>query len=128
MAEKDPEKKAGISESKNVVQDSDIQAGGNVHIGDKHYHYHQKPPEEVNADLDEIRRLISRNRMEKAFEGLWKIARAKGRHDEVEMLSSQWEDLQRQSRLGIVSYDQSTTRRNQIVHSLLQVVKELEKE
>ncbi|MCO6475806.1 MAG: hypothetical protein J5I94_04255 [Phaeodactylibacter sp.] len=128
MEEKKGNKKTEISDSKNVIQDANIQAGGNVHIGDTHYHYYQKPPEEVNADLDEIRRLISRNRMEKAMEGLWAIAKAKDRHDEVEMLTNQWEELQKQSRLGLVSYDQSATRRNQIIHGLLQIVKGLEKE
>lgn len=128
MEDKKDKNKTEISDSKNVVQGSNIQAGGNVHIGDAHYHYHQKPPEEVHADLEEIRSLISRNRMEEAIKGLWAIAKAKGRHTEVEMLSNQWEDLQKQSRLGIVSYDQSTVRRNQIVHGLLEIAGGLEKE
>ncbi|MCO6488363.1 MAG: hypothetical protein J5I98_08100 [Phaeodactylibacter sp.] len=82
------------------------------------------------AELDEIRNLIGRNRVEKAIAALLAVARARGTdsYEEIPLLANQWEDLQRESRLGIVSYDQATTRRNQIVHRLLLAVKALEKQ
>ena len=129
MEEKKGNKKVDISHSQNVIQDSNINAGGNVHIGNV-YNYYGKPPTEVNSDLEEIRTLISKNRVEKAIEGLSEIARAKGPDalGEVQLLANRWEELQRQSRMGLVSYDQATTHRNQVVHSLLQAIQSLEKE
>lgn len=125
MDDKKGKKKASVSDSKNVIQDSNFRVDGNFHVGD--IYYNTPPP--ADTDLDEIRNLIGKNRVEKAITALQAVARAQGAdsYEEIQLLANQWENLQRESRLGIVSYDQATTRRNQIVHQLLLAVKALEK-
>ncbi|MCB0547542.1 MAG: hypothetical protein KDD19_08125 [Phaeodactylibacter sp.] len=129
MEEKKGKKKTDISESKNVIQDANIQAGGNVHIGDV-YNYNSPPPAEGQPELEQIRALISKNKVEQAIESLMATAKAKDEdsYGEVQLLANSWKELQRQNRIGIVTYDQATTRRNQIIHNLLQIIRSLEKE
>ncbi len=134
MEEKDKkqtEKKVDILDSKNVVQGSSIQ-GNNVHIGDVHYYSTPpgKEPAAGNGDLEEIRKLISRGRVEKAIEALMAIAEEKGEEaaDEIRMLSNQWQQLNKQERMGILSYNEATVSRNRITHSLLRAVSDWGKE
>jgi len=121
---KNPEKQVDISDSKNVVQGSSIR-GNNVHIGDIHYHAPlSKGGAAGHEGLEEIRKLIIRGRVEKAIEALVAIAVEKGEEaaDEVGLLSSQWQDLSKRERMGILSYNEASVNRNRITHSLLQVI------
>lgn len=134
MEEKGPkkdEKKVDISGSKNVVQDSSIQ-GNNVHIGD--IYYQSPPPGKGPAagkeQLEDIRRLISRGRVEQAIAALLAIAGGQGKDaaDEARLLSSQWQDVSKSERLGVISYSEATVRKNRITQSLLQALNSLEEE
>ncbi|MCB0556960.1 MAG: hypothetical protein KDD02_25660 [Phaeodactylibacter sp.] len=134
MVEKEPEKakpQANISDSKNVVQGSSIQ-GQNVHIGD--IHYHSTPPKKTGPaspeQLEDIRRLISRGKVEPAIKALLDLAEGQDEDwaDSLHMLSNQWQDLNKRERLGAIAYSDATVRRNQIIQSLLQAARSLQEE
>ncbi|MCB2054784.1 MAG: hypothetical protein KDE35_11145 [Geminicoccaceae bacterium] len=131
MEKKKPEKATRISDSKNVVTGSNIQ-GQNIHIGDVHYH---NAPSEKKApageqELEGVRKLISRGRLEQAIASLLAIAEERDAEwaDSLHLISGQFKGLQKQERLGTLSYNDSTVRRNQIMQSVLQVLREMQEQ
>lgn len=129
--EKQPEKQSEnkIEHSKNVIQDSHIQ-GQNIHIGDIHYHGapENKPTATEPAMFEKIRQLIIQNRMDSAFKELNVVAKGldKDLADGIYMLHNQWKDLKNKETMGIISFSEATIRRNQLINSLLQTIRDLE--
>jgi len=125
-------KKTDISNSKNVVNSSDIQ-GNNVHIGDVYHNYggsnKQPAPEDDQPQLEEIRRLIGNARTEKAIEKLKAITKERedGAYDEATALSNQWKSLNREKRMGLLSDGEANLKNNKITNALLQILRDLEK-
>ncbi|HMQ48859.1 MAG TPA: hypothetical protein PKA00_03275 [Saprospiraceae bacterium] len=118
-----------IENSKNVIQDSNIQ-GQNIHIGDVHYHGAQESKLSTDSleTFEKIRQLIIHNRMDAAFKALNDIAKTldKDLADGIYMLHNQWKDLKNKENMGFISYGEATIRRNQLVNSLLQTIRDLE--
>ncbi len=130
---KEPSKE--ISNSKNVISDSNIEAGGNVHIGDT-FNINlnsQKQAEQKEgltpASADQIRKLIASNRLDKAIDQLMVSAKNvdEDLHDQVIHQSQRWKQLKREDRLGLLTGEQAGLRNNRIVAGLLGILTELEK-
>ena len=132
--EKKENKKTKITDSKNIVSDGKIEAGGNVHIGDIVNVY--KAEGAVEADktslptqtAEEIRKKIARSRIKQALEQL--LVETKKRDEDLyqQMLqqSERWNNLQKDERLGLTTYEQAGVIRARIVSGLLGIVQELE--
>ncbi len=123
------EPKTDISNSKNVVNRSDIQ-GKNVHIGDVYHNYggsDKQPASPGQPQLETIRELIGKARTEEAFRKLKEITngREDGTYDEVTALSNQWKTLKREERMGLLSSSEAGIRNNKITNALLQILRDL---
>jgi len=126
------EKKTDISNSKNVVNSSDIQ-GKNVHIGDVYHNYsdsNKQPAPDNQPQLEEIRQLIGKARTEEAIKKLKAITnkREDDVYDEVTALSSQWKTLKREERMGLLSNGEAGIKNNKITNALLQILRDLAEE
>lgn len=130
---KEPSKE--ISNSKNVISDSNIEAGGNVHIGDT-FNINLNPQKQAEqkegltpASADQIRKLIASNRLDKAIDQLMVSAKNvdEDLHDQVIHQSQRWKQLKREDRLGLLTGEQAGLRNNRIVAGLLGILTELEK-
>jgi hypothetical protein len=113
--------------------DDIIQAGGNIHFGD--IHYHQTPPDAKAATPDaaaplakELRKLIASARTAEAITLLVRHAEqsAPDLQNEVLAISARWENLKRRERMGILSYSEVNVERNQLNSALLGLIGELE--
>jgi len=134
MKEKKDQDKTNISDSRNVVQGSNIQAN-NIHIGDSvvnHYHSTSGKEPSGNADgqLDALRELIGRGKVKQAIERLLVFSKSKDAEiaDGVHLLSGEWNKLQKEERLGIISSSESTMRTNKITYRLLGFIRAMEQE
>ncbi len=81
------------------------------------------PTNPLSERLSDIRKLLSRNKLEKAFEQLFAIAPG---NEELVVLSASYEQAARDNRMGLFSSDDYNARRNRIVYALLGLVKEME--
>lgn len=128
--------KTTIENSKNVLGNSSINAGGNVHIGDI-IHIQQpvtenNPPNSAptfNADTaGTLRKLIGNNKIKQALEQL--LQHTNGKHEDIYaqavQYSQQWNKLQKQETLGILTSSEASTAGNKIVYGLLELISELE--
>lgn len=126
------ENKNNIQDSKNVVT-GNINANGNVHIGDIHIQQNTpgntpSNPQFNNTITGEIRKLISNNKIKPAIEQLLQLTNGKDEdlYTQVNQLSKQWKKLQQQENLGIITFSEANTISNQITYNLLTIINELE--
>lgn len=125
-----------IQDSKNTVNNSSINAGGNIHIGDiiniqQAVSESTTPKSSFNADqAGAIRKLIGNNKIKQALEQL--LQHTNGQEEDIYMqvvqLSQQWNKLQRQETMGILSSSEANVTSNKIVYGLLDVVNQLEQQ
>ncbi len=123
-----------IQDSKNTVSNSSINAGGNIHIGDiiniqQTVSESSKQKTPFNADqAGAIRKLIGNNKIKQALEQLLQHTNGQDEdlYTQVVQLSQQWNKLQRQETMGIISSSEANVTSNKIVYGLLDVVNQLE--
>ena len=124
-----------IKKSKNVVTDSTISAGGNVHIGDVTNIYNtnsSEKKEEISVDKEaiakEARKLIAANKIKLAIAFLEKETTSlKGEiPKQVSQQSAKWNKFKKEDRMGILSEEQKELQFSRIVNSLLEIVEELQ--
>ncbi len=124
-----------IKDSKNTISNSSIKAGGNVHIGDI-INIQQAQQSDSGTDLDKnevvenIQKLIMENRISEALKEMLNIT--KGMRgtlpDHTILLTQQWNSLQSDRRVQMISESDATVRANRIIYGLSELVKELGKE
>ena len=135
-----------IITQKNVVNNSSINAGGNVIIGDKNtqaggniyygdiiHNYGSTPASTPNQTspihispevVREWRTLVASARTGEVFKKLLPYIEQNAEHLQMEVhtLSARWEDLGRNERLGILSRGEANLERNQINMGLLDIL------
>lgn len=113
--------------------DDIVQAGGNIHYGDIHYHNTPTPqggsgnapaPAELARSL---RSLIASGRTAEAVTKMTDHAERNNSEflDEILQLSARWESLKRKERIGTLSHADATVERNQVNAALLGIIAEL---
>lgn len=80
----------------------------------------------IQTLIDNVRTAISKSRIADAFKLLQKLPNNHPQRDEVALLSKQWEKAKRDSRLGIISYQQESLANNQVAARLLELLGEIE--
>jgi hypothetical protein len=118
----------------NVISNSSINVGGNMHIGDIINIHLNQPSENPVQDFifgkeaaEEVKNLISKGQMESAFDILLSNAKKSDTQifNEIIALAKQWEDLQRETRIGLLSTDEKFRLASRITFSLLQSTDQL---
>lgn len=111
--------------------DDIVQAGGNIHYGDVHYHA-PTPTGNSAAPVPTslaktLRQLIASGRTAEAIPKLVEHAENHAPHllDDVLQLSARWESLKRKERIGVMSHSDANVERNQVNGALLEVIGEL---
>ena len=82
----------------------------------------------MNDDIENLRRLISGNYMDKAFEALYNSTLADPElNDQIVALSAKFRDVSKRERLGMIDSRDSGLMHNQIIFALVEIVSEMEK-
>ena len=110
--------------------DDIVQASGNVHFGDIHYHGgtaaagRNTAAPEPSAIVKALRSLIAAGRTGEVFPKLLDHAETHAPRllDEVSQLSARWETLKRKERNGILSNSEANVERNQVINALLELI------
>jgi hypothetical protein len=112
--------------------DDIVQAGGNVHLGDIHYHGAipaDKPAGSPHPPViaKTLRDLVASARTEEAISKLIDYVETHAPHllDEALQLSAPWGALQRKERIGVLSGPEATVERNQVNNGVLEVIRQL---
>lgn len=82
----------------------------------------------TKADIQNIKKLISENKLEKAIQQLLGLLEGEDELNEVILLSGRLNDLSRKERLGLLPFEQIATQKNTITYSLLAFVNTLKPE
>ncbi len=126
----------GVQNSKNVVQNSNLTAGGNIHIGDNNSNNYysntdsrsgQKdnpPGTDMKGQAQKMQQLVASGNTGEAIKLLVSLTTSGDRatHLEALNLSERWEGLARKLRLGAIRNDDANIERNQIVNGLLDLI------
>ena len=82
----------------------------------------------MNEDIENLRRLISGNYMDKAFEALYNSTLSDPElNDQIVTLSAKFRDVSKRERLGMIDSRDSGLMHNQIIFALVEIVSEMEK-
>jgi hypothetical protein len=121
--------------NKNTVSNSNINAGGNVHIGDVvNIHQHISPQQQEPAlsssagaaQVQELRELVVKGRIKQVLEKMLELtAGDQDLQNTVILLSQRWNSLKREERMGVINRSDATVANNRITMSILEVLNEL---
>lgn len=129
MEDQEKEKqRTRITDSKNVVSGSNIE-GQNIHIGDIIHHHKPSTLPGGQEDAEAIRQLIAKGKLKQALQALAVFVRHKEDSDgtdQVNLLKSQWAAFNKENRMGLLSFGESTLQRNKITHSMLELLREFD--
>lgn len=127
------DKENNYSNNKNTSKDSQLSAGGNIHMGDIiNIHYVPQTSTTNTSDLsalssEELNDLILNGKIKTALEAL--IIQTKARdedlYEEVILQAQRWNRLKKDSRLEIITSEQARVINNRIVRGIIEIVKEL---
>ena len=119
-----------MSENKNQVNNSHIQAGGNVHIGDViniTQHVAQEPPQAVPVAVKQIRDLIAKSRLREALEHVLTLTSTDSHlQSQAIELAQRWNRLRTDERRGLISFSEAGLENNRIVAGMLDLLREAE--
>jgi Na+/phosphate symporter len=123
-----------ISKSKNVVSDSRIEAGGNIHIGDIINNITEQvssnPAGSISSDtVNQLRNLIADNRIDPAVDQMLSLAKDADEelYNQVLLQSQRWKKLKRENRMGLLTSSEAGIEQNRVVNGLLEILSELAK-
>lgn len=101
-----------IKHTKNAIIQSEVNAQGNVHVGDVHYHISApltstSPTENEHNFQERIRSLISQNNIKESVVLLIEYTKINqlALYDECILLSGAWESLAQQERMGLIGIE-----------------------
>lgn len=121
-----------FSNNKNSIVDSEIKAGGNVHIGDIHYHQAKPENDQVekggdSLDSEALKKLIAKNRIKEVLDTLEAYTNKKDKNLNMEIIAQQrkWTDLKSKSRMGVISNEEAGMIQNRICFALLNIIDDL---
>ncbi len=135
-----------ISDSKNVVHDSTISAGGNVQIGDNTDNSgqvinqgvinitqvvesasKQQSKAEQSATVQDIQHLAQQHNLKPAIEKLLDVSSSmdSSTHNQAILLASRWNRLQQSKNSGVIGFQDSSIEENRIVAALLSTLQDL---
>lgn len=77
-------------------------------------------------NLDEIRSLVGQNKIKEALESLQELLIHSKLKNEIILTTSRFKELQESIRKGIIKYEDSSTEKNKIKNSLLEILTEIE--
>ena len=119
--------------SKNQIGNSSIKIGGNMQIGDIiHIHTTQqllKDQASISAsEVTAIKTQIAQGKLNQAIHQLLAYAKVKGEtvFNEAIGVAQQLEDLQREERIGVISFDDKTRQRSKITMSTLKILDQIQ--
>lgn len=122
-----------IKNSKNTISNSFIKVGQSINIGDIiDTHIQQKeesnPQKEREVNVDQIKTLISQGSVEEAIDLLLRNTKSKnnGLFNEVVIIARQWEEMQQDVRIGLISTDDKYRLASKITFGLLAVIDKID--
>lgn len=133
------EKGFTISNQKNTISGSTINAGNNVHIGDVVNHYpKEKALQKENsnkkssvskAKIVALKTLVGQNRIDDVLEEMEKISLTINEdiHDDCVQLLQKWNTFKQEEIRGLLGNSESNLKRNIIVDALLKILRKLQK-
>lgn len=123
------------SGNKNTISNSNIQAGGNVHIGDVNIHQHisgpnpelPKTPSEVSDTTQELRNQVGKGQIKQVLEKMLDMTRDdQDLQNTVILLSQRWNSLKREERMGVIGRSEASVTNNRITMSILDLLNDLD--
>ncbi len=121
--------------NKNTLQNSNIQAGGNVHIGDVHQYGQNSPlvppaDNDVEQFIETLQNLVARGKSKEAIPKLCLFTKANntGLYEPALHLSDRWKDFERRSLMGMLSHSDQNLERSQLTATLLGLIGQLREE
>ncbi|PHN02321.1 hypothetical protein [Flavilitoribacter nigricans] len=124
------------SGNKNTVSNSNIKAGGNVHIGDiVNIHQHisdpapepPKSPSEVSSMIQDLRNQVGRGKIKQVLEKMLELSQDdQDQQNTVILLSQRWNSLKREERMGVIGRSDASVTNNRITMSILDLLDELD--
>lgn len=126
--ERKENQKVNISDSKNVISGSEIK-GQNVHIGDIVHHHSAAAPEgrKKTAYAIAVRKLVSKGNLKGALNALADVfGDDDAATDQVHLLNSRLSNLNKENRMGLLSFSEANLQRNKITNSILELLRDLD--
>jgi hypothetical protein len=123
------------SGNKNTISNSNIQAGGNVHIGDVNIHQHisgpnpelPKTPSQVSDLTQDLRNQVGKGRIKQVLEKMLDMTRDdQDLQNTVILLSQRWNNLKREERMGVIGRSEASVTNNRITMSILDLLNDLD--
>lgn len=78
--------------------------------------------------LNKVRDFVRFNQVTEAFQELFNICKENERQDEVVVLSSSFQEIEKRERMNIISFQESNLLKNKIRFSILGILREIQKE
>lgn len=119
--------------NKNTVSNSNINAGGKVHIGDVNIHQHitgpnietPKTPSQVADIIQDLRDQVAQGRTKPVLEKMLDLsADDQDQQNTVILLSQRWNSLKREERMGVINRSEASVANNRITVSILDLLSE----
>jgi len=123
--------------NKNILHNSQIQAGNNVHIGDIIHQGHHSSGVAVGSSegsveqfIEGLQNMVARGKSKEAIPKLCHFAKTNNPalHEPALHLSDRWKDFERKSLMGMLSQSEQTVARSQITAALLNLIGQLREE
>jgi len=116
--------------NKNIVKNSTITSGGEIHIGDKIYNFNleKAPMEEEDKQNFKalVQELVANNKIAKALEVLAVMSKNDTISKQVTIsLKQRWKDLKSNEMMGTLGREQANLERNQIIAKILTLIETL---
>lgn len=113
---------------KNTIKNSEIKAGGNVHIGD--IHYHNTPPKAESSSsnaIEQIKMHLASNETKEAIECLQEWAKGDSKKMQYAiMYAAQWKGVKNDKDLGIIGNENATVAINSLRSRMLSYLSDFE--
>ncbi len=123
--------------NKNIIKDSQLEAGGNIHVGDKVTNIYNQvnplessqpsSPSEKKNKTKEIEQLIEKGKIRTAIDQLLEYFedRDEDLYQELLLLASRHNNFRKQELLGLNPAEESRLEKNQIIRALIEYLGEM---
>jgi len=115
-------------ENKNILNNSNITAKGDVHIGDKIYNFNDDKVSLTPKDKKDfkalVQQLVANNQISKALTVLSSLAKNEAAipTPAVISLTQRWKELKSSELMGIIRRQDANVERNQLVAQILNLI------